>query len=131
MSSLGLDENQKAISMSTNDGITCRLIDGKWWVRYEDCWDDISLRTDEQFIESGKSFEHKADAVLYARHLDIDSSDTEYGVGGYFVGVPCMLGAGGVEKVIELNLNDDERKLLVASVDHVKENVAWVDKNWQ
>ena len=57
--------------------------------------------------------------------------DKEYGVGGYFVGVPCMLGAGGVENVIELNLTDDERKLLAASVDHVKENVAWVDKNWQ
>ena len=30
--------------------------------------------------------------------------DKEYGVGGYFVGVPVILGAGGVEKVIELKL---------------------------
>lgn len=55
---------------------------------------------------------------------------SEYGVGGYFVGVPCMLGAGGVEKVIELKLDAEERKLFDASVAHVKELVAWVEKNW-
>ncbi len=54
----------------------------------------------------------------------------EYGVGGYFVGVPCMLGNGGVEKVIELDLTDDERKMFQASVEHVKELVGWVEKNW-
>ena len=47
----------------------------------------------------------------------------EYGIGGYFVGVPCMLGAGGVEKVIEVELDDHERKLLATSVEHVKELV--------
>ena len=51
----------------------------------------------------------------------------EYGVGGFFVGVPCVLGANGVEKVIEVDLNDDERKLLNASVDHVKELVGIAD----
>ncbi len=47
--------------------------------------------------------------------------DKEYGVGGYFVGVPCMLGANGVEKVIEVDLDDSERKMFTASVEHVKE----------
>ena len=47
----------------------------------------------------------------------------EYGVGGYFVGVPCVLGAGGVEKVIEVKLNDDEKNLFATSVSHVKELV--------
>lgn len=51
----------------------------------------------------------------------------EYGVGGYFVGVPCVLGAGGVEKVIEVKLNDDERRLLATSVSHVKELVGVAD----
>ncbi len=55
---------------------------------------------------------------------------SEYGVGGYFVGVPCMLGKDGVEKVIELKLEGEERKLFDASVTHVKELVAWVEKNW-
>ena len=51
----------------------------------------------------------------------------EYGVGGYFVGVPCVLGAGGVEKIIEVKLNDDERRLLATSVSHVKELVGVAD----
>ena len=51
----------------------------------------------------------------------------EYGVGGYFVGVPCVLGAGGVEKIVEVKLNDDERRLLATSVSHVKELVGVAD----
>ncbi|MEE9211363.1 MAG: malate dehydrogenase [Phycisphaeraceae bacterium] len=54
--------------------------------------------------------------------------DSEYNVGGYFVGVPCVLGAGGVEKVIEIDLTDEERKLMDASVSHVKELVGVVRK---
>jgi malate dehydrogenase len=54
--------------------------------------------------------------------------DSEYGVGGFFVGVPAVLGAGGVEKVIELDLNKSERALLEKSVDHVKSLTAKVDK---
>jgi len=53
--------------------------------------------------------------------------DKEYRVGGYFVGVPCMLGANGVEKVIEVELDAEERKLLDSSVAHVKELVAVAD----
>ena len=49
---------------------------------------------------------------------------SEYGVGGYFVGVPCMLGCNGVEKVIEVELNAEERASLDSSVAHVKEIVA-------
>ena len=47
--------------------------------------------------------------------------DKEYGVGGYFVGVPAILGTGGVEKVMEVELDDAEAALLKTSVDHVKE----------
>ena len=35
--------------------------------------------------------------------------DKEYGVGGYYVGVPVILGAGGVEKIIELKLTAQEQ----------------------
>ncbi|MCG3132201.1 MAG: malate dehydrogenase [Phycisphaerae bacterium] len=35
----------------------------------------------------------------------------EYGVGGYFVGVPCILGKGGVESVVEGEPDAAERKL--------------------
>jgi len=50
--------------------------------------------------------------------------DKEYGVGGYFVGVPCVLGSSGVEKIIEVELSDRERKLFESSVEHVKELAA-------
>ena len=49
--------------------------------------------------------------------------DKEYGVGGFFVGVPVILGAGGVEKVIELKLTSQERSGFQKSVDAVKELV--------
>src|SRR3954467_410996 len=52
--------------------------------------------------------------------------DKEYGIGGYFVGVPCVLGKDGVERVIEVELDGNERRMFQASVDHVKELVAAV-----
>jgi malate dehydrogenase len=50
--------------------------------------------------------------------------DKEYGVGGYYVGVPIVLGSGGVEKIVELELNSEERAAFQKSVDAVKSLVA-------
>jgi malate dehydrogenase len=50
--------------------------------------------------------------------------DKEYDVGGYFVGVPVMLGADGVEKVIEIQLTAEEKAAFDSSVAAVKELVA-------
>ena len=52
---------------------------------------------------------------------------TEYKAGGYFVGVPAVLGEVGVERVIELDLNDSEKAQFAESLAHVKELVAKVD----
>src|SRR3954463_4903816 len=49
--------------------------------------------------------------------------EKEYGVGGFFVGVPCVLGKDGVERVIEIEMDDAERKMFQGSVEHVKELV--------
>ena len=46
--------------------------------------------------------------------------DSEYGVGGFYVGVPAILGAGGVEKIIQLDLNEQEQAAFQHSVDAVK-----------
>jgi malate dehydrogenase len=46
--------------------------------------------------------------------------DKEYGVGGYYVGVPVVLGAAGVERILELELTDEERADFQNSVDAVK-----------
>jgi malate dehydrogenase len=44
----------------------------------------------------------------------------EYGVKGLYVGVPVIIGSGGVEKIIEIDLNSAERQMLQKSVDSVK-----------
>lgn len=46
--------------------------------------------------------------------------DREYGVGGYYVGVPVILGSGGVERIIELQLTAEEKANFQKSVDAVK-----------
>ncbi|MFO0838414.1 MAG: malate dehydrogenase [Phycisphaerae bacterium] len=54
--------------------------------------------------------------------------DKQYGVGGYFVGVPCVLGKNGVERVIEVELDAKEREMFSTSVQHVKELCAITEK---
>ncbi len=54
--------------------------------------------------------------------------DKEYGIGGYFVGVPAMLGRNGVERVLEVPLSPDERAAFNVSIQHVKELVAQAEK---
>ncbi len=44
----------------------------------------------------------------------------EYGVKGLYVGVPVIIGAAGVERVIEIDLNGAERTMLMKSVESVK-----------
>jgi len=45
----------------------------------------------------------------------------EYGIEGYFIGVPCKLGAGGLEKIIEIKLTAEEEAALKKSAAAVKE----------
>ena len=48
----------------------------------------------------------------------------EFGVDGYFIGVPTVIGAGGVEKVLEFSLTDVEKAGLNKTLDAVKKTVA-------
>ncbi len=48
----------------------------------------------------------------------------QYGIKGLFVGAPVVLGAGGVEKIVEIELNDEEKAMLSKSVESVKKSVA-------
>lgn len=45
----------------------------------------------------------------------------QYGVDGLYVGVPAVIGAGGIEEVVEIDLNDEEKSNLQVSIDAVKE----------
>ena len=48
----------------------------------------------------------------------------EYGVNGYYLGVPVVIGSGGVERVVEIDLADDEQEGLHKSLEAVKELVS-------
>ncbi len=48
-------------------------------------------------------------------------STAKYGVDGLYVGVPVVIGAGGVEEVVEIALDDEAKANLQVSVDAVKE----------
>jgi malate dehydrogenase len=50
--------------------------------------------------------------------------DGQYGIKGLFVGVPVVIGAGGVEKVLELDLDGEEKAMLAKSIESVKKSVA-------
>ena len=47
----------------------------------------------------------------------------EFGINGYFIGVPCMIGKNGVEKILEFELHDDEKSALDDTLEAVKKTV--------
>ena len=51
----------------------------------------------------------------------------EYGLNDIYLGVPVKLGKNGIEKIIELQLNDDEKALLEESAGHVRDVMAVLD----
>jgi malate dehydrogenase len=51
----------------------------------------------------------------------------EYGVSGYYVGVPAVIGAGGVERIVEIELNVDERAAFAKSAEAVRQLCAAVE----
>lgn len=52
----------------------------------------------------------------------------EYGIENCYLGVPVILGKNGIEKIIELQLNRDEREMLKTSEGHVREVMQVLDK---
>ena len=72
-----------------------------------------------------------AEAYLHDRKRSCPCAaylEGEYGLRGLYVGVPVQIGAGGVEKVIEIALTADEKKALEVSASHVQELVEATDR---
>jgi malate dehydrogenase len=87
------------------------------------------LRTGSAYYAPAAATVQMAEAIIKDKKRILPCAaycEKEYGIGGYFVGVPCVLGKDGVEKVIEIELDADEKKMFQTSVDHVKELVAAV-----
>jgi malate dehydrogenase len=82
------------------------------------------------FVSPALSALEMAEAIIYDRKKILASCvllEGEYGIRDLFVGVPVILGAGGMEKVIEVDLNDAEKTALAKSVEGVKKTCAEVD----
>lgn len=72
-----------------------------------------------------------AEAYLFDRKQILPCAallEGEYGVHGFYVGVPVQIGAGGVERVVEIELTPAERKAFEASVSHVRELVQAMER---
>jgi malate dehydrogenase len=88
------------------------------------------LKTGSAFVSPALSALEMAESILKDKKRVLACAcqlEGEYGVDGLYVGVPCVLGADGVERVIEVELNADEKKLFDASVDHVRSLVKQIN----
>jgi malate dehydrogenase len=84
------------------------------------------LKTGSAYYAPSASAVEMAESILKDKKKVLPCStylEGEYGIDGLFVGVPVKLGAGGVEKVYEVKLTDDERAMLKKSADSVQEMV--------
>ena len=88
------------------------------------------LKTGSAFVSPAHSAIEMAEAILLDEKRVLACAcflEGEYGVSGLYVGVPCVLGAGGVEKMLEIEMDAAERKLFDASIEHVRSLTAQIE----
>ncbi|HLH62503.1 MAG TPA: malate dehydrogenase [Ktedonobacteraceae bacterium] len=84
------------------------------------------LGTGSAYFAPSASVLQMVDSILLDKKMIMPCAvylQGEYGIRGLFVGVPAKLGARGLEEVIQIELNEQERALLQKSADAVKELV--------
>ncbi len=84
------------------------------------------LKTGSAFFAPSASAVQMAESILKDQKRILPCAaycDKEYGVGGYYVGVPVLLGADGVEKVIEIQMTPEEKAAFDKSVQAVRDLV--------
>jgi malate dehydrogenase len=89
------------------------------------------LGSGSAFVSPAWAALEMAEAIAYDRKKIVPvcaKLEGEYGVDGLFVGVPALLGAEGIEKIIEVDLTPDEKAALDHSVDAVRKTCAEVDE---
>ena len=89
------------------------------------------LKTGSAFYSPASAAIQMAEAYLFDKKQILPCAaylEGEYGISGVYFGVPVVIGAGGVEKVVELKLSDKEKQEMQVSVSHVQELVTAMDK---
>lgn len=87
------------------------------------------LKTGSAFVSPAVSALEMAEAYLKDKKRVLACAclcEGEYGVRGLYVGVPCVIGAGGLERIIEVELDAQEKKAFDASVEHVRTLIAQI-----
>lgn len=90
------------------------------------------LKTGSAFYAPAASAIRMAEAYLYDKKRILPCAaycNGEYGVKDLYVGVPSMIGAGGVEKIIEITLGKEEKAMLDKSIEAVKGLCEAIDLN--
>ena len=88
------------------------------------------LKTGSAFYSPASAGVQMATAYLQDRKQILPCAaylEGEYGIEGIYFGVPVSIGAGGVERVIEVDLSDKEKQEMDVSVGHVRELVMAMD----
>jgi malate dehydrogenase len=88
------------------------------------------LKTGSAYYAPGAASAQMAEAIVLDKKRILPCAawlEGEYGLEGLFLGVPCKLGANGLEEIIEVELTDDEQSSLEASAAAVRETMNKLD----
>ncbi|MCA8934822.1 MAG: malate dehydrogenase [Planctomycetes bacterium] len=80
------------------------------------------LKTGSAYYAPGASAAQMVESIVKDQRRILPTCallEGEYGLKDTWQGVPCMLGKNGIERIVELKLTDDEKKLLEKSNEHV------------
>ena len=89
------------------------------------------LKTGSAFYAPGASVVKMIEAILQDKRRILPCTaylEGEYGWSGIFFGVPVMMGIHGIEKIIELNMTDEEQAALNKSAEDVKKTCSEIDE---
>jgi malate dehydrogenase len=90
------------------------------------------LKTGSAFYAPSAAVAEMVDSIVLDQHRVLPCAAQlkgEYGYRGLFIGVPCKLGAKGLEEVVEIDLGAGEKRQLAKSAAAVKELVGVVDRS--
>lgn len=81
------------------------------------------LKTGSAFYAPARALAEMVEAILRDQKRIVPVAaylEGEYGLSGFYMGVPVLLGGDGVERIIELDLNEEERASFLRSADEVR-----------
>jgi malate dehydrogenase len=85
------------------------------------------LQTGSAFYAPASSAVQMAESILRDKRRLLPAAaylDGEYGQRDLYLGVPCILGSRGVEKIVELELTAEEKAALAKSAEEVRKGIA-------